>query len=65
MAANIAVRDRIWPNFELIGDFMAALVIPKNEEDPIKLKVLARSQHYTSILRCSREANAIVSGGIW
>ena len=63
MAANIAVRGRIWPNFELNGDFIAALVICKNEEDPIKMKVLEESQHYTSILRRSREANAIASGG--
>ena len=28
--------DRIWPNFELIRDFMVVFVSCKNEEDPIK-----------------------------
>ena len=35
-AANSAVHGRIWPNFELVQDFMAVLVTCKNEEDPIK-----------------------------
>ena len=31
-----AVHGRIWPNFELIQDFMVVLVTCINEEDPIK-----------------------------
>ena len=33
-AANSAVNNRIWSNFELIRDFMVVLVTCKNEEDP-------------------------------
>ena len=36
MAANSAVHGRIWPNFELIRDFIVVLVTSKNEEDPVK-----------------------------
>ena len=32
-AAYSVVRDRIWPNFELIRDFMNVLVTCKNEDD--------------------------------
>ena len=35
-AANYAVQGLIWPNFELIRDFMSVLVACKNEEDTIK-----------------------------
>ena len=35
-AANSEVCGLIWPNFELIRDFMVVLVTCKNEEDPIK-----------------------------
>ena len=27
---------RIWPNFNLMRDFMTVLIMCKNEEDPIK-----------------------------
>ena len=37
---------------------MAVFVTCKNEEDPIKMKELEWSQHYTFILRCSRGANS-------
>ena len=36
MAGNSAVRGRIWPNFELIRDFMVVIVTCKNKEDSIK-----------------------------
>ena len=35
-AANSAVLDPIWPNFELVRDVMDVLVTCKYEEDPIK-----------------------------
>ena len=35
-AANSAVLSPIWPNFELVRDFMYVLVTCKYEEDPIK-----------------------------
>ena len=37
-ATNSAVHVHgwIWPNFELIRDFIVVLVTSKNEEDPIK-----------------------------
>ena len=38
MAANYAVNDRIWSNYELVQDFMVVLVTCKNEEEPIKNK---------------------------
>ena len=38
MAANSAVLDPIWPNFELVRDVMDVLVTCKYEEDPIKNK---------------------------
>ena len=34
-AANSAVRGRIWPNFELIRDFMVVLVTCKKEGNQI------------------------------
>ena len=37
-AANSAVNGLIWPNFELIRDFIVVHVTCKNEEDPIKNK---------------------------
>ena len=36
MAANSAVRGRIWPKLELIPAVMVVLLTCKNEEDPIK-----------------------------
>ena len=50
-AANSAVLGPIMPNFELVQDFMAVLVTCKNEEDPIKMKALECSQHYTAIFQ--------------
>ena len=47
--ANSAVNDRIWPNFELIRDFIVVLVTSKNEKDPIKTeeaRVLTTSYIY-------------------
>ena len=35
-AADSAVGGLIWPNFELIRDFMVVNVTCKNEEDPFK-----------------------------
>ena len=35
-AANSAVLSSTWPNFELVRDFMIALVTCKNNEHPIK-----------------------------
>ena len=35
-AANSAVLNPIWPNFELVRDVMVVLVTCKNEEDQIK-----------------------------
>ena len=36
MAAYSEVSGLIWPNFELIRDFIVVHVTCKNEEDPIK-----------------------------
>ena len=33
---NTPERDPIWPNYDLFRDFMAVLIICKNEGDPIK-----------------------------
>ena len=38
--AYSAVLGPIWPNFELIRDIIFVLVTCKDEEDPIKMKVL-------------------------
>ena len=38
MAANSAVRLRIWPNFELIRDFMVGFLTCKDKEDLIENK---------------------------
>ena len=35
-AVNSAALSPIWPNFELVRDFMVVLVTCKNEEDPIR-----------------------------
>ena len=35
-APNSAALRLIWPNFELVPDFMVVLITCKNEEDPIK-----------------------------
>ena len=43
---------------------MGLLVACKNEEDPIKIKQLEWSQHYSLILRCSRGANSKIGDGI-
>ena len=39
-AANSAVLGPIWPNFELVPDFIDVLVICKYEEGRSKVKVL-------------------------
>ena len=38
-ASNSEEDTLIWPEFELIQDFMAVLVSGKNDEDPIKSEV--------------------------
>ena len=51
-AASSEVSDGILPKFKQIQAFMADLVTCKNEEDPLKMKVLEWSQrfsHYKSI----------------
>ena len=35
-----AANSEVWPNFELIRDFIVVHVTCKNEEDPIKMKLL-------------------------
>ena len=42
--ANSAVSDLIWPNFELIRDFIVVQVACKNGGDPIKMKLLKCAQ---------------------
>ena len=44
-AANSAVSGLIWPNFELIRDLIVHVTC-KNEEDPIKMKLLKCSQRF-------------------
>ena len=49
---------------KLIQAFIFVLATCKIEEAPIKtMKVLELSQHYPSILRCSRAAYSIISDG--
>ena len=50
-AANSAVLGPIWPNFELVRDVMDVLVTRKYEEDPIKMKALEWTQHFTAIFQ--------------
>ena len=45
-AANSAVLSPIWPNFELVRDFINVLVTCKYEEHPIKMKALECLQHF-------------------
>ena len=44
---------------------MIVLLTCKNEEDPIKMKALECSQHYTSNFIRPRADNSGVGGGIW
>ena len=66
MAANSAIHSRIWPNFELILDFMIVQVTFKIEAVPIKKR---RCQSVKNIIhrffRCSRAANSAVRVPIW
>ena len=58
--------DRIWPNFELIRDFMVVFVSCKNEEDPIKkdgARVATTFSHCKSMGIFS--ANSAVVDRIW
>ena len=50
-AANSAVGSWIWLKFKLCQEFMIVLVTCKNEEDPIKMKVLEWPQGYMSIFQ--------------
>ena len=45
--ANSVVSSGTWPKFELILAYMVVCLACKNEEDPIKMKPLEWSQHYT------------------
>ena len=64
-AVNSAVPGWILLNFELVRALMVVLVTCKNEDDPIKMKALEFSQHYTLFFRCLREANSVDGDGIW
>ena len=61
MAANSAVHGRIWPNFELIRDFIVVLVTCKNEEDPIKNEGTKIFTVYIDFFRRSKAGNSVVS----
>ena len=45
----------IWPNFELVRDFMVVLVTCKNEEYPIESKAIECSQHYASVFQTLKD----------
>ena len=60
-AANSVVGGPIWPKFELIHNIMHVLVTSKFEKDRININ---RDYVMTSILRCSRADNSVVSDGI-
>ena len=64
-AANSAVCGQIGPIFELIQDYIVALVTCKNEEDSIKTQ---STRELTSLkldfFRHSRAANSEVGSGI-
>ena len=65
MAGKSTVHDRIWPNFELIQDFMVVLVTCKNEEDSIKNEgARVATRLFVVFFRRSRADNSVVSGGI-
>ena len=49
-----AVHGRIWPNFELVHDFMVVLANCKNEKVPIRSEGARVSQHYTSIFQMGK-----------
>ena len=51
--------------FELIQDVMDVLVTCKYEEDPIKMKALEWTQHYTAIFQTCKADNSGVGVGIW
>ena len=56
-------HNLIWPNFELVRDFMVVLVTCKSEED----QVIECSQHYTYFFSNAKGHihNTVVGGGIW
>ena len=56
-AANSAVLDPIWPNFELVRDVIDVLVTCKYEEDPIKIKALEWSDIYCFINPYRKDRN--------
>ena len=65
--ANSAVLIPSWSNFELVRDFMDALVTCKNKEDPIKNESATASQdfhHYKpmGVICCHGNQS---SGPIW
>ena len=69
-AGNSVVRDRIWPNFNLVQALMYDIVTCKNEKDLIKTaekKWQHLFSHYVfgDFLRRSRAANSTVRGRIW
>ena len=45
------VQGPIWPKFEPIRDFIGILIACKNKENPIKMKMLECSLHYSSFFK--------------
>ena len=45
-ANDSKVNSPIWPEFQLMQDFMAVLVTCKFEDDPIKSEALASRQYF-------------------
>ena len=70
-AANSVVCGGILSNFKLVQAFMHILVTCKNEEDPLKMKDLEFSQHFShyksngDFSKRSRAANSKVLVPIW
>ena len=61
LSVNSAALSRIWSKFKIIHTLMAALINCKNDEDPIKMKTLERSQLYILLFRRLR----VVGDEIW
>ena len=63
--ANSTVCDRIWPNFELIRNFMVVLLTCKNEEDPIKNEAATTFSHILTIweLYVATETRVLIQSG--
>ena len=65
-AANSTDPSPILPNFKPIQDFIAVIVICKNEDDPNENEgARGLTSLHIDYCRCSRAANSVVGDGNW